>query len=164
MSLPAQLIVSVLGLLAREGHPRPAQAVLTAQARSRPVLRELERAAAGLLYLSEGDFPLEVVHFPSGRGPPSAGAVARALGRPPAAPFAEQTLEQFFATAVTPRPWHSPVEQESVRRFRVLVQILRSQLRDTRVFRFGALDIDVYVVGVTSAGDWAGLATHLVQT
>jgi hypothetical protein len=163
MPLPAHLFVSVLGLLVRDGcHPQRHLA-LSAQARSRAVVRELERAAAGLLYMSEADFPLEVIHLPSGRGPPSAAGVARATGRP-ASPAAEQTLEAFFATAITAQSWHSPAEQESVRRFRALLQILRSQLRDTRVFRFGALDIDAYVVGVTSAGDWAGLHTHLVQT
>jgi hypothetical protein len=159
MPLPAHL--ALLGLLARaDCHPAPG---LSAQARARPVIRELERAAAGLLYVSEADFPLGIVHFPARRGPPSAAAVAHAIGRPPA-PVAEQTLEEFFATATTARPWHSPAEQESVRRFRALVQILRTQLRDTRVFRFGALDIDAYVVGVTSSGDWAGLCTHVVQT
>jgi hypothetical protein len=114
--------------------------------------------------MSEADFPLVVLHFPLARGAPSAPAVARALRRPPATPVSEQTVEEFFATAITPRPWHSPAEQESVRRFRALLHVLQTQLRQPRVFRFGALDIDAYVVGVTSAGDWAGLATHLVQT
>jgi hypothetical protein len=135
----------------------------TALARSRPVIRELERAAAGLFYVSEADFPFEVVHFPAGRGPPTAAGLARATGRAHA-PCIEQSLEAFFATAVTPQPWHGAAEQESVRRFRALVGILQSQLRAPRVFRFGTLDIDAYVVGTTSAGDWAGLRTHLVQT
>jgi hypothetical protein len=134
-----------------------------AQARARAVVRELERAAAGLFYVSEADFPLEVVHFPAGRGPPGAAAVARATGHA-RAPCTEQTVEAFFATAVTPRPWHGPTDGEAVRRFRALVRVLQTQLRDTRVFRFGTLDIDAYVLGVTSAGDWAGLRTHLVQT
>jgi hypothetical protein len=163
MPLPAHLFLSVLGLLVRDGcHPGGPRG-LPAQARSRAVVRELERAAAGLLYMSEADFPLEVIHFPAGRGPPSAAAVARATGHL-AGTAAEQTLESFFAIAINAQPWHTPVEQESVRRFRALLQILRSQLRHARVFRFGALDIDAYVVGVTSAGDWAGLCTHLVQT
>jgi hypothetical protein len=133
------------------------------QARCRAVVRELERAAAGLFYVSEADFPIEVVHFPTGRGPPGAAAVARATGHA-RAPCREQTVEAFFAIAVTPQPWHGPAEEESVRRFRALVRVLQTQLRDPRVFRFGALDIDAFVLGVTSAGDWAGLRTHLVQT
>jgi hypothetical protein len=145
----------------RLSHRKPTMP--TALARSRPVIRELERAAAGLLYVSEADFPLEVVHFPAGRGPPTAAGFARAT-RHPHVPCTEQSLEAFFATAVTPQSWHGPAEQESVRRFRALVQILQSHLRAPRVFRFGTLDIDAYVVGITSAGDWAGLHTHLVQT
>jgi hypothetical protein len=154
---PLRILVPVLVL----GSP---PATLSAQARSRAVVRELERAAAGLFYVTEADHPFQVLHFPDLRGPPTPAAVARATGQPPGRPFTVASVREFFLTATTAQPWHAPAEQEQVRRFRALVRVLETQLREVRVYRFGALDIDAYVIGVTSAGDWAGLATHLVQT
>jgi hypothetical protein len=90
--------------------------------------------------------------------------VARATGQLPGRPFTVGGVRDFFLTATTAQPWHSPAEQEAVRRFRMLVRVLETQLRDARVYRFGALDADAYVIGITSAGDWAGVATHLVQS
>jgi hypothetical protein len=135
-----------------------------ARARARAVVRELERAAAGLTYVTEADFPVRVLHFPTRRGTPSAETVARAAGLAPGRRFAVTSVRELFRTSATAQPWHSPAEQESVRRFQVLVRLLETQLREVRVFRFGELEIDAYVVGVTSAGDWAGVAMRLVQT
>jgi hypothetical protein len=44
------------------------------------------------------------------------------------------------------------------------VQVLQTRLRDTRVFLFGTIELDAFVVGVSDGGDWVGVATHLVQT
>jgi len=71
-------------------------------------------------------------------------------------------LEIPHARLKTSHAFHSPMMDPAVEPFTNLVR--QVQLRAPRVFRFGTLDIDAYVVGTTSAGDWAGLRTHLVQT
>jgi hypothetical protein len=90
--------------------------------------------------------------------------VARLAGWPPGSPVVEQTVADFFATAATPQSWQSAAEQATARRFRTLVQLLEQRLQGARAFRFGTIEIDVYVVGTSSTGDWAGVSTHLVQT
>jgi hypothetical protein len=135
-----------------------------ARARGQPVVRELQHAAAGLVFVSEADFPVEVLAWPSKHGVPTADRVARLAGWPPGSPVVEQTVADFFATAVTPQPWQSAAEKGAAGRFQTLVHVLQARLSATRVFRFGSIEIEAYVVGVTSSGDWAGVFTHLVQT
>jgi hypothetical protein len=135
-----------------------------ARARSQPVVRELQHAAAGLVFISEADFPVEVVAWPSKHGVPTAERVARLAGWPPGSPVVEQSVADFFATADTPQPWQSAPERAIAARFQTLVHVLQARLTSARVFRFGEIEIDAYVVGVTASGDWAGVFTHLVQT
>jgi hypothetical protein len=128
------------------------------------VVRELQHAAAGLVWVSETDFPLDVFVWAAKRGVPTAERVARLAGWPPGSPVVEQTVAEFFATAATPRSWQSAPERATALRFQTLAHLLERRLVAARVFRFGAIEIDAYVVGVTSRGDWAGVSTHLVHT
>jgi hypothetical protein len=160
----AVLIAAACAACGSEEDPVSDQQQGLSAARKPRVVRQLERAAAGLWFTSEADYPLQVVYFPGPLGTPTAAGVASLTGHSLEEPLVEQTLEEFFATATTPQPWHSPEQQETVRRYQELVRMLTTRLRDVHVFRFGALDIDAYVVGVTSAGAWVGVSTHLVQT
>ena len=45
-----------------------------------------------------------------------------------------------------------------------LQQAVDQRLSGLRVFRIGEVNIDVYVVGRTADGQWAGLKTHSVET
>jgi hypothetical protein len=42
--------------------------------------------------------------------------------------------------------------------------MLKNNLCDIKVYRFGRRNIDVYMVGKTPTGDYAGLATKVVET
>jgi hypothetical protein len=129
------------------------------------VVSDLETASQGLLFMSESDHPLVVVHWTPRplHAPPTAQRVARLTGHQ-GMPVEERTLDQFFRRATTSEPWHPVVDQGIVRRYQELVRILRRRLHSIRVFRFGRIDIASYVVGVTSRGTWVGIATHQTET
>jgi glucose dehydrogenase len=74
------------------------------------------------------------------------------------------TVDDFFALAIQEEDWHDEEERETVQRFRQLVSILKQNLSQLQVYRVGDRSIDAYIVGVTPDGDWAGLATKLVET
>jgi hypothetical protein len=48
--------------------------------------------------------------------------------------------------------------------YRKLRRALESALEGVRVFRAGSVKVDVYVIGKTRSGDWAGLHTTSVET
>jgi len=62
------------------------------------------------------------------------------------------------------RARHDVWEKEEVRKFRDLVQTLKKTLKDIKVFKVGKVEADVYIVGRTESGDWAGLKTKVVET
>jgi hypothetical protein len=67
----------------------------------------------------------------------------------------EETLDDFFH-AVPP---------EDKAQFDKLAQVLKAQLSGIKVYKVGdEAEKQVYVVGKTSDGQWAGLKTSVVET
>jgi hypothetical protein len=73
-------------------------------------------------------------------------------------------VDDFFTIATQEEDWHDQKERETVKRFQNLVSVLKQNLSQLQVYRVGSIDIDVYIVGVTSGGGLAGLSTKLVET
>jgi len=74
------------------------------------------------------------------------------------------SLGVFFKDVITEEDWHNAEEKEEVRKFRQLVLALKKTLKDLKVFKVGKVEADVYIVGRTESGDWAGLKTKVVET
>jgi hypothetical protein len=47
---------------------------------------------------------------------------------------------------------------------KLLLKLSFGNLRINKVYRFGRRNIEVYIVGKTPTGDYAGLATKVVET
>ncbi|MEG4997769.1 nuclease A inhibitor family protein [Microcoleus sp. B4-D4] len=124
---------------------------------------QLKQASEGLLFLSETDAPFEVIHWPA-QGELTPPKLLQLTEHPPDAPVELRTVDEFFAIATQEEDWHDAEERETVQRFQNLVSVLKQNLSQLQVYRVGSIEIDVYIVGVTQNGDWAGLSTKLVET
>ncbi len=113
----------------------------------------LTRAAEGLLYPSESDSPFVPFRF-AGIGADSALQVI-ADRTAPGTRIREQALDEFFAELLN---------SEDGEGYRALRQTLESHLVDLKVFRVGTINVDIYLIGQTATGDWAGLRTTSVET
>jgi hypothetical protein len=143
-----------------------AQPLTGAASRKAPtpaIVKALRMATEGLLFMSESDYPFEVLYWRKPGGSPSAPKVALLAGEDPNV-VEERSLDAFFNGAVTAQEWHSAEELETVKRYQDLVALLKSKLRKLKVYRFGQVQIDAYVVGVTSAGNWVALKTTQIET
>jgi D-tyrosyl-tRNA(Tyr) deacylase len=80
------------------------------------------------------------------------------------APVELRTVDEFFAIATQEEYWHDEEEREIVQKFQNLVSVLKQNLSQLQVYRVGNTNIDVYIVGVTDGGGWAGLSTQVVET
>ena len=127
------------------------------------ITTQLSSAAQGLLFLSESDAPFEVVHW-SAQGELTPTKLLQLTEHPPDAPVELRTVDEFFEVATAEEDWHDEDERETVQRFQNLVSILKQNLSQLQVYRVGSVNIDAYIVGVTPSGEWAGLATKLVET
>ena len=127
------------------------------------VLAELERATVGLLFMSESDYPFETIFWKE--LPEISPQFLRELtGHSENAPVEIVSLNDFFRLAVSEESWRSEESRRAAVRYRNLVQILKDELDETKVYRVGEVNIPVYIVGRNSTGNWLGVSTRVVET
>jgi hypothetical protein len=124
-------------------------------------LQQLSGAAAGLLYLSETDAPLEPFGLTA-----AATNIEEALriSTGTDGPVEIQEVDYFFRNQVRADEAGSAEEQERARRFQTLVDLIHKLLPDAKVYRLGTIRISAYIIGTLSDGSKGGLKTILVET
>lgn len=112
------------------------------------ILTELRRASAGLLVMSESDYPFELIEW-SG----------------------ETTITSEYLCSVSERPASTPIEETDTKsflgeneRFQTLQTVIEENLSDVKVYKVGTINIPVYIVGRSPEGNWLGVSTRLIQT
>lgn len=117
----------------------------------------LKQLTRDLSFQSESDYPVKPF-FKDGKGRKSFEA---------AKPARQVDFDSFFANATANEDWHGTEEKETVRRYRELVAALKENLTDLKVYKVGkasGAEFDIYVVGTTADGDFAGVATKVIET
>src|SRR5262245_17819009 len=127
------------------------------------VVEALRVASAGLLFRSETDAPFEVVEWPGEQGKPDKARVLELAALPPSTPVKTKSLDAFFKDQTKEESWMDDQEKAEVQLFKELVQAIKANLSDVKVFLVGGAEADACIVGRTESG-WAGLKTRVVQT
>ncbi|MGI0485724.1 nuclease A inhibitor family protein [Pantanalinema rosaneae CENA516] len=132
---------------------------------SADLLNQLQAATQGLLWMSESDYPFEVVHwqFPTVTSI-TANQLLQIIDRPPDTPIEVVDLDSFFATATQTLSWFGANERAQASRYQQLVDLLKQQLQHLIVYRVGSINLAIYILGQTEPGDWVGLKTQAVET
>lgn len=125
--------------------------------------QELDEAARGLMFMSESDFPLEVVcwHNVSDVTPEYLRALA---GEDSPVPVEEISAEEFFRPAASESEWKGAAEIDTARRYQKLLRLLNERLKDVKAYRVGTVNAAIYVVGRSPRGEWRGVSTRVVET
>jgi Nuclease A inhibitor-like protein len=128
------------------------------------ILSELARAAEGLFYMSESDYPLEPIRL-EGAEEPGPERLRELAGVGTDARVETRSLEEFFrddhAVQMPREGMGEPLRPTS---FQNVVRTLGENLTDIRVYRIGEINIPVYVLGRSGSGNWLGLSTRVVET
>lgn len=132
---------------------------------TRPFAERLPRATDGLVYQSETDAPVEPFAMTGFEGAEvTADALVGFLKRDAATPVATETTEDFFSTLTAIEDWYGDEERATARRYRRLSRLLTTSLTDVKVFKVGERSLDIYVVGRSESGEFAGITTKAVET
>jgi hypothetical protein len=125
--------------------------------------QELREATRGLTFMSESDYPVEVVRWDTSTEvmPEFLRGLTGADSR---TPVETTTIEEFFRVAISEPEWKGESEIANARRYQSLIKLLGERLSDVVVFRVGTINIHVYVVGHGASGGWLGVSTHVVET
>jgi hypothetical protein len=127
--------------------------------------RQLERAAEGLLFMSESDHPFTYVrHLGPASSPLTVEAFRTAVGVPPDVPVEVVSLDEFLARHIERVDPADPVAVALVPRYRQLRETLRRVVRAPRVYRVGRIAITCYLVGTDASDDVVGLTTVAIET
>jgi hypothetical protein len=124
----------------------------------------LRQASQELMLPSESDYPFEpFVWAGQANEPLTSERLLQLTGHPPDVVVEVVDLNYLFRNVAEPKEWHDSIQQANVVKFQALAQVLTSSLSDVKVYRVGAVEIDVYIVGKHNH-DLAGLATKAIET
>ncbi len=111
------------------------------------ILKQLKRATEGLLFMSESDYPFEIVQW-EGLTDLTDDFLCKVSGEPEDCHVEEMKIEDFL----------------TAERYRNIVQVLSENLTDTKAYKVGRINMPVYLVGKSAVGTWLGVSTRVVQT
>ena len=123
----------------------------------------LKSLTEGLSYQSESDYPVEPYVRGAGDGAPSAEEFAKGREGDDAA-VRELDFDSFFGNYTDEQDWWGEDERAVAKKFQALIAFLKESLKEIKVYRVGDVEADVYVIGKTASGDFAGVKTKIVET
>jgi hypothetical protein len=120
------------------------------------ICEELKDATLGLLFMSESDYPFEVVRW-EGLGESSPEHLHKVAGEDGTAPVEERAIADFFRVAAGEQEWKGEAELALAKRYQSLVRLLEDNLNGVKLYRVGRINIGGYVVGRSDEGNWLGV-------
>lgn len=127
------------------------------------MLGSLKSLTEGLSYQSESDYAVEPYAREAGKGAPNAEEFSKGREGDDAA-VRELNFDSFFGNYTDEQDWWGEEERAVAKKFQALVGFLKASLKEIKVYRVGDVEADVYVVGKTESGDFAGVKTKIVET
>ncbi|NJR39131.1 MAG: nuclease [Leptolyngbyaceae cyanobacterium CSU_1_4] len=124
----------------------------------------LKAIVEGLTWMSESDYPFEVVLLPDRAEPLTTDELLQRTGHDAETVVEEISIENFFAPAIQPQDWHEEADKQRLQHFQTLLQWIEQHLSSIKVYRVGSIAIDVYILGKTESGNWISLSTKVIET
>ena len=130
------------------------------------LLADLKTASENLIYISETDAPFEPFVWKTEQPITEIRAedVLKFARQKADAKVAEKNLDEFFQHPTETQDWFGDEEKAQVEKFLKLKELLSTKLKNTKVFKIGDVQIDVYIVGIDRQGNLAGVKTKAVET
>lgn len=129
------------------------------------IVKQLEELTKGLFYLSESDYPLEVVVLNQvADNMPVLAAILAFTGQPAGAPVQEETLPYFFRNMTKERATADEETKNKTDCFWLLQSFMEQHLQDVKVYRLGKREIRAFALGKTTDNYYVGFKTIVVET
>lgn len=130
------------------------------------LVEQLQNAASGLLWMSESDYPFEafVWDIEGAANSLTPQQLLQHTRHAPDTPVETLEVDRFFAQVTHAQNWHDEFPAHEVRQYQILLKRLQDTLQQVLVYRLGTIEIDIYIIGKTPSGNWAGLSTKAVET
>lgn len=134
----------------------------TAIATTAEIIDRLKQATTDLFWSSESDYPFEVVSWELGVELTPTDLFSNIYDTDLA--IESIPLADLFEPILMIEDWYEDAEIALVDRYTNLLDLINTNLSEVQVFRVGEVEIDIYIIGKTPAGDIIGLKTLSVET
>ncbi len=129
------------------------------------ITEKLKQASAGLMMMSESDYPFEVVSWNGeAKEPLTPQKLLHLTDNPEDSLVEEVSLEDFFSNCAYEQEWYDEQQKQDVKKFQHLLQTIKDNLKEIKVYRVGKRKINVYILGKAANEDLAGVSTILIET
>ncbi len=128
------------------------------------ISEKLKQSSADLLMTSESEYPFEVILWTDSNDSLTTEKLLQLTNHPQDSQVEEVELDYLLRNCAYEKEWHDEQQKQNVKKFQTLVQTLKNNLDEIKVYRIGTINIDVYILGKTPSGDLAGLSTKVVET
>ena len=127
------------------------------------ILKQIDNACAGLIYVSETDAGFETVKFELNRELTDS-SFRKLVKADKVTPVEITGASDVFDRLTRPNEWHGESDRRRIQRYEKLRSVFEKYLMDLKVIRVGKIRIDIYIIGKTNDGMFAGVKTHSVET
>ena len=126
------------------------------------LIDQLSQASEGLLWQSESDYPFKTIYIENVDDiEEKLLEVTNSIGH---TMLQVKELDSFFKRVTEEKDWYNDEEMAECKRYQELVKLLKTHLRDIKVYRVGEVEVSCYILGKTESGAIAGLSTISVET
>lgn len=119
------------------------------------ILQRLEELTNGLYYMSESDYPLEVVHYDKVESSALSETKAKV-----------ETIElaYFLRNMTKAAPEADDAAKQVAERYQTLQTFMEQHLGDVKVYRIGRREVVALAIGALPEGGYGGFKTTLIET
>ena len=126
------------------------------------LIERLKQTSDGLLWHSESDYPFKTVYWENVDDIKA--KLLQLTDCTPKTTIEVRELNKFFSQATEEKDWYNDEEMAECKRYQDLVNLLKTNLTDIKVYRVGEVEVNCYILGKTESGSIAGLSTIAVET
>ncbi len=125
--------------------------------------KQIETAAAGLVYMSETDAKI-TPYIGWATKTNTTAEILKQAGEPADAAIEEKDFNAFFAHLTEIQDWFGDDEKETAQKFVRLKEVLENNLRELKVYKIGKIELNIYAVGLDENDKLLGIKTKAVET
>jgi len=121
----------------------------------------LQQASEGLLYMSESDYPYEVICWEGSELTEESLLKKAEISLD--SPTQRLEFSQFVDLDAPDPDWYGEQEKVDSAKFRRLMNLIKDNLKDLRVYRVGKTQVQIFILGLLD-GQIVGLKTTSIET
>ncbi len=124
---------------------------------------QIKNAVTDLWYMSETD--AEIFPFTGSKADSvTKESLLDQIGKQADTPVEERGFDEMFTRLTTIQDWFGDEEKATAEKFTALKSLLEKNLKDSKVFKVGKIELDIYFVGLDAEGNLAGIQTKAIET